>query len=117
MTALESQLAKDRAVRDAARAVFDARLGQVRRALGERSIPQRVVDEATGRAMAAADEGLAIAKDGKWVLAATALALLAWVLRRPLLNSACQLYEQLLNPEPASRWARLRDWTKRKVIP
>lgn len=117
MSALEDQLAEDRALRDAARAVFDARRDQVRRALGERSIPQRMTDEAKTRAIAAAEDGAAIAREGKWVLVATGLAILAWLLRRPLINSAQRAYDRLQRPEPASAWVRLRDWTRSKVMP
>lgn len=115
MSALETQLAEDRAVRDAARAVFDARLGEVRRALGERSIPERATDEAKSRARAVAEEGAAIAEESKWVLVATALAILAWLLRRPLLNSARRAGDRLFRQEPASPWARLRDWIRSMV--
>lgn len=117
MSRLETQLAENRAVRDAARTVFDARLGQVRRSLGERSVPQRLADEGRNRALAVAEEGLAVAREGKWVLAATALALGAWLLRRPLIDSARALFGRLFDKEPASPWTRWRNWIKRKVTP
>jgi len=115
MTALETQLAEDRALRDSARAVFDARRDQLRRALGERSVGQRAADEAKGRALTLAEEGAEVARESKWVIVATALAILAWLLRRPLINSAQRIYERLLRPEPAPIWERLRDWIKSKV--
>jgi len=117
MTALERQLADDRAVRDSARAVFDARMDEVRRALGERSIPLRTADEAKSRAMSAAEEGMAVAEESKWILVGTALAILAWLLRRPLINSARTAGSRLFGTEPASPWERLRDWIKSKVTP
>ena len=115
MTALETQLAEDRALRDSARAVFDARLDEVRRALGERSIPQRATDEAKTRALAAAEETAAVAEESKWVLVATALAILAWLMRRPLLNSARRAGNRLFGTEPASPWERWRDWISSMV--
>lgn len=115
MSLLERQLAEDRATRDAARAVFEARMGQVRRALGERSVPQRLGDEAKTRAVTVAEEGMAVAQDSKWILAGTALAILAWLLRRPLVRSAQRVADRLFHPEPAKPWARLRDWIMSKV--
>ena len=118
MSALERQLAEDRAVRDSARAVFDARMAEVRRELGERSIPQRAADEAQSRAMSAAgeeNEGMAVAEESKWVLVGTGLAILAWLLRGPLIASARKAGDRLFKPEPASPWERLRDWIKSKV--
>jgi hypothetical protein len=117
MSALETQLTEDRALRDSARAVFDARMAEVRRALGERSIPQRAADEAKSRALAVAEEGADIAQESKWVLAATGLAILAWLLRRPIINSAQRVYARLFKAEPALPWERWRDWIKSKVTP
>ena len=115
MSAAETRFAEDRAVRDAARAVFDARLDAVRRALGERSIPERATDEAKSRALAVAEESMAIAEESKWVIVATVLAIFAWLLRRPLLNSARRAGNRLFDTEPASPWARLRDWIRSMV--
>jgi len=115
MSLVEQQFAEDRETREAARAVFEARMARVRKALDERSIPQRLTAEAKGRAVAVAEEGAEVAQKNTWVLVGTGLAILAWLLRRPLINSAHQLYVRLFKPEPASSWERLRDWTKAKV--
>ena len=115
MSALETQLAEDRALRDSAKAVFDARRDQISRALSERTIPQRASDEAKSRAVEVAHKGAEIAQESKWILVGTALAILAWLLRRPIVNSAQRAYDRLLRAEPASAWERLRDWIKSKV--
>ncbi|HET9629808.1 MAG TPA: hypothetical protein VFP14_10050 [Novosphingobium sp.] len=112
MTASETRLAEDRALRDSAKAVFEARMDQVRRSLGEKSISERATDEAKARAVKVAEEGAAVAQESKWVIAATGLAIMAWLMRRPLINSARKAYDRLFGTEPASPWARLRDWTK-----
>jgi hypothetical protein len=117
MSMAEQQFAEDRETRDAARAVFEARMDRVRTALGERSIPQRLTAEARERAVAVAEEGAEVAQENTWVLVSTGLAILAWVLRRPLINSAHALYVRLFKPEPASSWERLRNWTKARVKP
>jgi len=115
MSRMENQLREDRETRDAALAVFEERAARLKRALGERSIPERLTDEARGRAVAVAADGAAVAQENKWVIAGTLLAILAWLARRPLIASAQHLYDRLLRPEPASPWERLRDWTKDKV--
>lgn len=115
MNRLERQLADDRATRDAARAVFEARLGRVRRMLDERSVPQRLGDEAITRAVSAAEESIAVAQESKWVVAGTALAILAWLLRRPLVNSARGLADRRHRPQQAKPWQHLPGWIRSKV--
>lgn len=115
MSLTEQQFAEDRETREAARAVFEARLDRVRTALDERSIPKRVTTEAKERALAVAEESADVARENTWVLVGTGLAILAWLLRRPLINSAQGLCARVAKPEPDSSWARLRDWTKAKV--
>ena len=115
MTDRQQQQAADHATRNAARAVFEARMGQVRRAMSERSVPQRLGDEAKTRAVTVAEESLEVAQDGKWIIVGTALAILAWLLRRPLVASAHKLADRLFRPEPAKPWVRLRDWIMSKV--
>ena len=117
MSANESTLAEDRAVRDAARAVFDARLARVRAALAERSIGQRVTHEVLTRAREAAGESMAVARDNRWIVVAVVAALVAWFARRPLIRSGSALVRRFTRGEPASRWRRLRSWTAKRIKP
>lgn len=96
MSEAERRLLEDRATRNAARAVFDGVLSQVKADLAARSIGGRIADQATGETKAALAEGLAVAKESKGIVAATVLALLAWFFRGPLLDAI----EGLLGDDP-----------------
>lgn len=85
-TAAESQLAADRANRQAARAVFDTRLAQVKADLEARSVGGRIADKALDETRTALDEAAAIARESKGVIAATIGALLLWAFRGPLID-------------------------------
>lgn len=87
MTKAEAQLAADRANRQAARAVFDARLAQVKADLETRSLGGRIADKALGEAGTALGEAAAIARESKGVIAATIGALLLWAFRGRLLEA------------------------------
>lgn len=96
MSEAERRLLDDRATRNAARAVFDGGLDQIREDLAARSIGGRIADQATGEVKAALAEGLAVAKESKGIVAGTVLALLAWFFRGPLLDAL----DGLLSGEP-----------------
>ena len=87
MTKAESQLATDGANRQAARAMFDARLSQVRADLEARSVGGRIADKALDETRTALGEAAAIARESKGVIAATLGALLLWAFRGPLLDA------------------------------
>jgi hypothetical protein len=63
MTKAESQLATDGANRQAARAMFDARLSQVRADLEARSVGGRIADKALDETRTALGEAAAIATE------------------------------------------------------
>lgn len=115
MNPAEQQLAEDRALRDAARAVFDRRLERVRGAVAERSIGQRVTSEAVDRARNGAAEALAVARAAPLVVGGTALALVVWLARRPLGRWAGKLVRRANGGEPASIRGRLRAWTEKRI--
>lgn len=114
MSAIEDQLAADRAARDSARASLNDRVAQLRGALDKRSVKGRLIDEAVARAQAGADEALAVANDSRWVLVATVFALGAWFARQPL-GRACQRIGERLAPEPSRGWRRWLDRVIRKA--
>lgn len=115
MTDAERQLEFDRATRNAARRVFDARLERVRTALNQKSLGARARDEAVDRAIGVAGQGLDIARESRWVLVGTALAIVAWLGRGPLLRGAIRTVARVRGGEPVPAWARLGTWMKRKV--
>ena len=87
MTPAESQLAADRANRQAARALFDGRLAQVKADLAARSVGGRIADKALDETRTALGEAAAIARESKGVIATTLGALLLWAFRTPLLDA------------------------------
>lgn len=129
MSASERQLAEDKATREAARAVLTARLARVKGALDQRSIGARIGTEALGRAKATADQTMTIASENRWAVLATATALAGWFLRKPLMQWAAPISdnvseatgeeeigaEETVAGKSGSPWQRLRDWTVRKV--
>jgi hypothetical protein len=112
MTDLERQVIEDRALRDAARAVFDARKAQVESALENKPVGTRLADEALGRAKSAAGDAADVARDNPAVVAGTAVVLLAWLFRRPLTDRVNALLHRDEPGELALRWQRLQDWIK-----
>lgn len=111
----ERQLAEDRRTRAEARAVFDARLARIRAAVSGRSVKQRLTDEALNRSRGVADESMAVARESRWVIGATLLALLAWAFRRPLLRGGQTVWKRVCHREPPPFSRRLRDWVNEKV--
>lgn len=91
MSEAEAQLAVDRVARAGARARLDARLAQIRNDLAARSIGGRITDKAKADAMAALEEGTAVARESKGVIAGTVAALLLWTFRAPLLAAFSRL--------------------------
>jgi hypothetical protein len=79
-----SRLAADRANRKAARGLFDSRLAQVKTDLAARRIPGRIKAKATDEAAKGIEQGIAVAKESKGIIAGTAAALALWFFREPL---------------------------------
>jgi len=77
-----------RDARDSARAALTGRYLKLREGLAEKGIGARLVDDAKGKAKAAANEAVEIAKENKGIVAATLGALVVWALRKPLLDQA-----------------------------
>lgn len=85
MTEAEARLTEDRRNRNAARGLFDTRLGRVRADLAARPVPDRIKAKAVDEAAKAIDKGLDIAGQSKGVIAATIGALALWAFRKPLI--------------------------------
>ena len=86
-----ARLAQDRATREAALAVFNADLTQVKNDLEARGIGGRIADQAGHEVRAGFNEAVAIAEDSKGIVAATIAALVLWFLRNPLIDGVCSL--------------------------
>ncbi len=119
MNAAERQLIEDRAVRDAAREVVTARLARLRGDLAQRSVASRLGDEALGRARQAGTQALDVARDYRWILAGTGVAVAAWMFQAPLLEgarfAAAKVRARVNEREPPALWRRLREWSHRQA--
>lgn len=88
-----------RADRDAARAVFESRLAQVRADIDARSVGGRIADRLAEEAREIVDDGLAVAGESKGILAGVGVMLAAWLLRNPILAWAAERFDQLDHDE------------------
>lgn len=82
---LEMQLREDRVVRDAARAIVEADVTNLRASLAGRSIPNRIADRIGEGAHDALDEAAELATEHKGLTAAAVAALILWLARQPLI--------------------------------
>lgn len=86
MTALRDQMLEDRHLRDAARALVEADVENLRASLSVKSIGERAVDRITEGASDVYEEAIEVASDHKGALAAIVAALLLWFARHPILE-------------------------------
>ena len=84
MTWRREQLLEDRHVRDAARALVEADIENLRADLSNKGIGERAVDRLTEGASEVYDEAMEVAADHKGALAAILAALLLWFARHPI---------------------------------
>ena len=85
MTEAAQRLTAARETRDAARGLFDARLGKVRGDLQARGVGGRIADKVGEEARDALDQALEVASESKGVIAGIVTALALWFLRHPII--------------------------------
>ena len=95
----ERRVIADKALRDAAKLVFDTRLAQVKLDLEARGIAGRVADEVSEHARTIIDEATDIAQEHPGVLGGTIAALTLWILRNPIIG----WLDELLGPPARDR--------------
>lgn len=96
-----SNLAADRANRDAARRVFGTRLERIKADLEARGIGSRVAGTMVEEVSGAVDMGLDVARERKGLIAGTIGALLVWIFRQPLIAGATSLFEHFAGERDA----------------
>ena len=89
---ISHQLAEDRAMRDAALALFKADLGFIRNDLEQRGIGERVADRLGESTREMADDALDYAADNKGVVATAIAAVILWFARGPILDALGDLF-------------------------
>ena len=91
MSDLEHRLAEDKALRDAALALFKADLALVRTDLDERGLAGRIKDRVGESTMEVLDDAVDIAEDNKGKVAAGIAAVILWFARGPILDALGRL--------------------------
>lgn len=91
MNELEQRLAEDKALRDAALALFKADLALVRADLAERGIGKRIADRLGESTMDMLDEAADFAEENKGKVAAGIAAVVLWFTRGPILDALGRL--------------------------
>ena len=86
MSSLANRLAEHRAVRDMAKATFDAHYAAIKADIDERGIGGRLADEAIDKALNVLDDAVAVVEEHPAVVGGTFTALVLWVLRNPILS-------------------------------
>ncbi len=84
--ALEHQLREDRALRNAARALFHADVAHLRASLSGKSISSRIVDRIGEGASDVLEEAIEVADTHKGVIATLVAAIILWFARNPILG-------------------------------
>lgn len=87
MTWRREQMIEDRNLRDAARAVVETDLRNVRDGLSTKSIGERAASRIAEGASDVYDEAIEVASDHKGALAAIIAALALWFARHPILEA------------------------------
>lgn len=87
MTLRRERLLEDRHLRDAARALVEADIKNLRAELSVKSIGERAVDRIAEGASDVYDEAIEVAADHKGALAAIIAALALWFARHPILDA------------------------------
>lgn len=87
MTRRHEQYLEDRHLRDAARALVEADIDNLRADLAIKGVGERAIDRITEGASDVYDEAIEVAADHKGALAAIVAALLLWFARHPILEA------------------------------
>ncbi len=87
MTARFERMVEDRHLRDAARALVEADIDNLRADLSAKGIKERAVDRITEGASEVYEEAIEVAADHKGALAAIVAALALWFARHPILEA------------------------------
>lgn len=102
MSDLDHRLAEDKALRDAALALFKADIALVRGDLDERGLGQRITNRVGESTMEMLDEATDFAEDNKGKVAAGIAAVVLWFARGPILDALGRLIgEDEEDEEPA----------------
>ena len=92
MSDLETRLAEDRQLRDAALEVFSTDLHFIRQDLRARSVGKRITDRIGDSAMDIVDEAVDYAEANRGYVGAGVAAVVLWFARAPILNGLSRIF-------------------------
>ena len=92
MKSLDTRLAEDRQLRDAALEVFSTDLRFIKQDLHARSVGKRITDRIGDSAMEIVDEAVDYAEANRGYVAAAVAAIVLWFTRAPLLNGLARIF-------------------------
>ena len=92
MSPLETRLAEDRQLRDAALEVFSTDLRFIRLDLRARSVGKRITDRIGESALEVVDEAVDYAEANRGYVGAGVAAVVLWFARAPLLNGLARIF-------------------------
>jgi hypothetical protein len=92
MSSLETRLAEDRKLRDAALEVFSTDLRFIREDLRARGVGERIADRVGNSAMELVDEAFDYAGANAGRVAAAVTAIVLWFARTPLINGLSRIF-------------------------
>ncbi|WP_121119200.1 hypothetical protein [Croceibacterium ferulae] len=95
MTAIDVQLTEDRALRDAAKRLFDADVALIREDLAQRGAGGRIADRAADAALDTADDALNAAREHKTMLFVVSAGVVAWFARGPICEALGSLRDKV----------------------
>ena len=95
MLDVATQLATARSAQMIARQRFDTDLSQVRADIAAHGVGGRIADSVTHTAAGVMDEAIEVANENRMIVAGTVAALIAWILRRPLMRLASAVYDDV----------------------
>lgn len=85
MNSLANEVLHARAVRDAAKAEWEARLALVKADVDARGVGGRIADRVGEQAVETLEQAIDIAEQNRGVIAGTIVALAVWFLRHPII--------------------------------
>lgn len=99
MSAPLERLREDRHLRDAARALVDADIANLRAQLSAKSLGERAISRVTASANDVYDEAIEVASDHKGALAAIVAALALWFARHTIMEALFGESQEASDPD------------------
>jgi hypothetical protein len=102
--AIEKTMLEDRMLRDAARALVDADMANLRANYAARGIGARIKERVSEGAADALEEAVAVADENKGVVATLLAAVVLWLARHPIINLIGELADDEEREHLRNRW-------------